>query len=192
MDLRSFTVEAEQLARPAALLRDVGDGAPQAYWHEAVSRELCISVARGDLWLNVYLDADAGGHVEESEAPITSKIALFGTSFLSLPPVDGVFLHGSEVIARFLSGHDWPRTEPFNDNFPSAVPGEYEAAWQANCPLYRSGIAAAMGGWHMPWPDGDWYDLVDHELVVWTFRDAEPWVEVFLIAGEYVVKQRIT
>ncbi|WP_155634076.1 hypothetical protein [Burkholderia cepacia] len=50
------------------------------------------------------------------------------------------------------------------------------------CPLYA-------GGWNMRWPDDEPVDL---DLVLWTFEEAEPWVEVFRDGGRYPVIQRIT
>jgi hypothetical protein len=50
-----------------------------------------------------------------------------------------------------------------------------------------------LGGWHMLWPEDDRFDRGDNELLLWTFEDAEPWVEVWLTAqGELVVQERIT
>ena len=44
----------------------------------------------------------------------------------------------------------------------------------------------------MYWPDDDWHDLINAKLVAWSLRDAEPWVELWKINNEYVVKQRGT
>jgi len=51
---------------------------------------------------------------------------------------------------------------------------------------------AVAGGWNMPWPDDDWNELIDLELVLWTFEESEPWVEVFFDGSRYSVIQRIT
>lgn len=59
-------------------------------------------------------------------------------------------------------------------------------------PLYSDQAAAVLGGWHFPWPDGDWEELVDKELVLWTLREAEPWVEVFHDGKDFVVNVRLT
>lgn len=194
MDLELFRAEAKSLARPCKILRDSGRGAPSAYWHGFDEGPVCISLSHNGGWLNVHFDEDYEDeeHVELAERPLVSDRPLFAESSISLPPVDAVFLYGSDSIGDFLRRHDWPRSEPFNDNFPDPVPGKYESIWQDHHPLYRRDIAAVVGGWHLPWPDGDWYDYADHSLVVFTLLEAEPWIEVFQLGDEYVVRQRIT
>ncbi len=192
MDLKTFKTEADRLARPGLILRDAGNTAPVAYWHGFDNGNLCLSLAHDGQWLDVYVDDAGGGHIENSDRPAISDVPLFGESYNSLPPVDAVFLLGSDVVGEFLREHDWPRNEPFNGNFPAAAPGEYERIWQGNCPMYRPDIAAVGGGWHFMWPDGNWHESVDQELVAWTLRGSEPWVEVFRSGSEYTVTQRIT
>jgi hypothetical protein len=142
--------------------------------------------------LNVVLNGPLDGKATFSDTPITSPQPLFGEEYDSLPPVDGVFLRGSDAVGEIIRSKGWERTDAFNDNFPSEVPGEYEGLWQENCPLYSSGIVAVLGGWHFPWPDGDWYDLEPYELVLWVLQEAEPWIEVFNVNGKYLVKERLT
>ncbi len=191
IDIVEFQEEAEKLARSGQKYQDSGNGEPTAYWHESEEGPgLCLSILLDAQWLNVYLDEDSGGHVEFSSTPITSPYPLFSSPYSSLPPVDGVFNLGSEKVGAFLEQHDWPRNEPFNDNFPAPAPSEYEKIWQNNCPLYQQDIDVVTGGWHFPWPDGDWGDFIHSELVLWTLRDAEPWIEVFKKGDEYIVLQR--
>jgi hypothetical protein len=79
---------------------------------------------------------------------------------------------------------------------PDALPGgdteEYIRLWQSNCPLYAGDTAAVLGGWHFPRPDGDWEELREQSLLVWTFDESEPWVEVWRAPAGYRVIQRIT
>jgi hypothetical protein len=138
------------------------------------------------------LDERGGGHVEAADKPARSDAPLFGKPYESFPPVNAVFLLGSGAIGDYLKSHRWPRNEPLNSNFPDPVPREYEKFWQTNCPVYQSDLVAALGGWHFPWPEGDWYDLVDREFVCWTLHDSEPWVEVFREGDDYTVYQRAT
>ena len=192
MDLVSFTDEARRLSRPCRIFRELGSGSPSAYWHGLANAGLCLSLQHHHRWLNIHIDDALGGSVEIVEQPTRSAVPLFAEPAESLPPVDAVFRFGSDAVARFLREHDWPRDEPFNENFPDPTPTAYERVWQANCPLYQSGISLVSGGWHMAWPDGDWPDFVDHELFAWTLRDAEPWIEVFCKNEVYVVKHRVT
>jgi len=191
MNQSSFFKEAEALIKRGVLLKSSLNGNPVAYWHGIYDQGLCISFFHEGKWLNLYLESDSG-FIEFSNEPIKSDHALYAHKYNSLPPVDGIFMKGSDMIGEFLAQYDWSRDEPFNDNFPNPIPGNYEADWQNNCPIYLDGIVAVSGGWHMSWPDDDWVDLIDHELILWTLEDAEPWIEVFRKDGEYKVIKRIT
>jgi len=191
MDLAQFQAEAEKLARRATLLSVSGKGNPVAYWHGVRRGEPCISLRRKGSWLNVHLSGTTGD-VELRRDALRSSMPLFAEELISLPPVDAVFLQGSGAVAAYLQRNGWKRTDPFNSTFPDRVPHEYEKLWQKNCPLYTNTAAALCGGWHFPWPDGDFLQLVDSELVVWTLMEAEPWIEVFERGDVFAVKQRIT
>ena len=69
---------------------------------------------------------------------------------------------------------------------------EYRCLWESNCPIFSNEIVAVLGGWHFPWPDGDWEPLRDQRLLVWTLVEAEPWVEVWGELGSMRVIERIT
>ena len=68
----------------------------------------------------------------------------------------------------------------------------YLRHWQAQCPMYADAIVAVLGGWHFPWPEGDWEALRERPLLAWTLEDAEPWVEVWGGGAAYQVMQRVT
>lgn len=192
MGYEEFSAEAYRLAKRAVILRFDGAGVPAGYWHGHHEQDLpLISIRNGGRWLNIFLDGD-GGVVEVTDSPITSTQPLFAYECESLPPVDGVFQHGSDAISEFLAANGWDRTDPYNDNFPSDIPAQYERLWQDNCPLYLSDVVAVMGGWHFPWPDGDYHERADQDLVIWTLEGAEPWVEVFKKNGVFTVMQRVT
>jgi hypothetical protein len=106
--------------------------------------------------------------------------------------VDAVFQLGSSAVETYLTRYGWQRTWPFNDNFKGSVPHDYKRLWQANCPMYTKGIVAVCGGWHFPWPDGDFTELLNSQLVLWTFKNAEPWIEVYFDGEGFSVKERIT
>jgi hypothetical protein len=191
MDLEHFRAEAERLARPATLLTRAGTREPVAYWHGIRNDGCCISLRDNGRWLNVCLNR-GGDHVEAAERPLPSSVPLYAQPHRSLPPVDAVFRFGSEAIVSYLRDNRWQPDWPFNDNFPDDTPARYERVWQSNCPLYSDAVAAVCGGWHFPWPDGDFEELVQSRLVVWTFLESEPWIEVFARDSDFVVMQRIT
>ena len=192
MELDQFLNEAQRLSRDGTQLSENGSGEPVGYWHSSASPGLCVSISCKDKWLNIYTDDKNGGYVESHDYPIKSDLPLFGEEKNFLPPGDVIFRKGSKTIGDYLTSHQWYRIASYNDNFPDSIPGEYENIWMDNCPLYTSDITAVVGGWQMPWPDGDFEEFIDHELVLWTFKDAEPWIEVFYKGGKYTVKQRIT
>lgn len=139
--------------------------------------------------------------VAELSVADTDGLPLYAQPASSLPPIDAVFKFGSPAIKEWLAENDWLPGEDedesefaYNSNFPDKhIVNIYEAAWQNQMPLYDGGAHAVLGGWHMPWPDGDWYDLLEQTLVVWTFEDSEPWVEVWRdTKNNYTVLQRVT
>lgn len=112
-----------------------------------------------------------------------------------LPPIDAVFAHGSGVIGEWIESLGWERSERYNDNFKGRdIVDKYERLWQQEHPLYLgSDIYAALGGWRFPMPDPDWHDLIDDQLMVFTLRDSEPWIEAWRTrAGDFRVIQRNT
>lgn len=209
MHPRDFEDEARRLARPCTYLRSHGQdyaavwgGSPvvagrtgQRHWFSVDAR--CVPGCGTRGVLGVFLDksGDGGSVVLDPDAklPPVSGRALFAHAGESLPPVDAVFLFGSEVVGEWLSAHRWPRAEPYNDNFPDSEPvAEYEGLLRSRSPLYTRDAHAVLGSWHWPWPDGDWLELTKAELLAWTFADAEPWVEVWAEGNERWVRQRIT
>lgn len=75
---------------------------------------------------------------------------------------------------------------------PELETTEYIEAWQNNCPLYTEGTTAVIGGWHFPWPEGDWDELCQQTLVLWTIENSEPWVEVWSDGKTFRVCERVT
>lgn len=185
--------EASLLSREGIILREEGAGEPIAYWHDLEPGELCISFKNGGVWLNLYLDdEEESGRIESTPEPMTSDTPLFGEPYRFLPHIDTLFQQGSDAINAFLETNGWSREDPYNDNFPHPAAAAYERLWQQNCPLYVGEIDAAINAYQMPWPDDDWDEVGDLDLILWTFRDAEPWVEVYKSGNDYIVKQRIT
>jgi hypothetical protein len=93
----------------------------------------------------------------------------------SLPPLEGVFLRGSSAVAAWLASLSWPADWGWNGNFPDAGVAEaYHEAQRASLPLDGESVFAVLGGWPVPWPDGDWLELADLPLVVLTLAESEP------------------
>jgi hypothetical protein len=204
--------EGRKLQRPTHLLKPTRAGEPVAVWFEADPDDESVTGWRR--WMTVRADAIPNSRAPESvffslytngvnkglidfvEAwPPTNGIQLYAHPVSILPPIEAVFAHGSAEIGSWLAAHGWKRNERYNSNFPDAgLVHAYEKIWFAEHPIYKnhSEIYATTGGWHFPGQDSDWHDLISAKLILTTFRDSEPWVEVFQLSnGDYKVIQRI-
>lgn len=215
MDELNLVQEAEALGRPCVILRE-GAGGYAALWGGPGIAEPPSGPFRHWLTIDcaclpwspwnrpgccaVYTNEEdcASGAVVFLEGAALPSIPTAGVKLVaepstSLPPLDGVFLLGSQKVHAWLERLGWDPAGGYNDNFPApSQPEDYEGRWQDLCPLYSGGIHAVLGGWHFPWPDGDWASLVDHHLLVWTLEDSEPWVEAWSDDERQWVIQRVT
>ncbi len=206
--------EGRKLQRPCVFLRPQGAGPVAAIWHERDDRE--IESTGHHCWLTVdarhipglpssvsgYISVFTdevkcqGGRVEVSRSwPKRGGTELFAHTASVLPPIDAVFARGSETVGKWIRSHGWERTDRYNDNFKdAAIVLEYERVWQREFPIYfESDIHAVLGGWHFPMADDDWHGFLDEQLMVFTIRNSEPWVEAWRTrTGQFRVIQRIT
>lgn len=213
MTLEQLIAEGRKLQRPCLFLRPQGTGQVAAVWYERNDEE---SESAGHCWLTVdsrhipgvapfvngflsiFTDEDTcqGGRVEVAPSwPERGGTPLFAHPALVLPPIDAVFARGSDAVGDWIRSHGWGRTDRYNDNFKdAAIVSEYERIWMREFPLYSdSGVYAVLGGWHRPYADADWHDLVDEQLMIMTVRGSEPWVEAWCDrASQFKVIQRIT
>ena len=206
--------EGRRLARPSVFLRSVGSGPVAAIWHnldvaevEETGYRCWITVDARYVpglpkdfsgYVSVFTDERncEGGRIEVHQAlPKRPGIELHATNESVRPPIEAVFVRGSEAIGEWLAANEWPRDERYNDNFRDRdIVSEYEREWVKEYPLYRQDDTfAVLGGWHFPCADDDWYRLADEQLMVLTVRDSEPWVEAWrLRTSEFSVIQRVT
>lgn len=147
--------------------------------------------------LSLYSDGLSATPVLEPESPFRADAAggrlLWGTESPSFPPPEALCLHGSERLASWLRDRGWSREDGAEAVIYRTAEGDtYVRAWQERCPLYRNGPAAVLGGWPVMWPDDDEYEARGR-LVLWTLRDAEPWIEVWIDrAGRLSAVARMT
>jgi|SRR5580700_8918190 hypothetical protein len=214
MTYEQLILEGRKLQRPCVFLRPAGPGPVAAVWYDRDEAEiessgyrrwlavdarripgLARSVAR---YVNVLTDEKTceGGRIKvTSHWPMRKGTRLFAHPASVLPPIDAVFALGSEAIGEWLASHGWERGERYNDSFKDrALVEQYEDIWTREFPIYfNSDIYAVLGGWHFPCADDDWHDLLDDQLMVFTIRDSEPWVEAWRTkTGQFKVIQRIT
>lgn len=206
--------EGLRLARPCIYLRKTGDDfaalwggegivpcgqGPFRHWLSISSRFIPGSEGERSGCLSIYTNEDdcVTGIValdEHRELPGASdELRLYAHPATSMPPLEAVFKLGSPEVLGWLAANNWEPEWGYNDNFPDRSPVDvYERAYQAQLPLFDDSAHAVLGGWHMPWPEGDWDELLNEKLVVWTFADSEPWVEVWRDGVNFRVIQRIT
>jgi hypothetical protein len=172
---------------------------PYRHWLTIDCRFLPRGIGPSLGCLSVYTDEESceGGAAVHGSSQKLERTEdgkpLYAHEARSLPPIDAIFRFGSERVQQWLRKHNWSPEWGHNDNFGDPVPvNEYERAYQSQCPLYSDGTFATLGGWHFPWPDGDWVELLNEQLLVWTVRDSEPWVEVWNTKNGFRVMQRIT
>lgn len=177
--------KAQQLERQCLLLKRIGtdraavwggDGAvpppPGPYRH----------------WISVdgrYLPSEFGSNgvlsVYTNEEDCESGITMFSETAMLTE-------HKGEYLYAHLTS-----SLPPPDASPDLENKEYTEQWLRNCPVYNDkNVVAVLGGWHFPWPDDDWEELRDRDLLVWTIEGSEPWVEVWRSGVGTTVIQRIT
>ena len=211
MHPNEFESEGRALARPCVYLRSTGDvfagtwrGAPAApqpagpyrHWLSVDARHLPVPASGVVSFFTNEDDCTSGAIVAmpTGQLPETAPgVPLFAVPGVSLPPLEAVFAFGSPAVHSWLKSLGWQPEWGYNDNFPEqSVVGPYERLYQGESPFYSGGAHAVLGGWHLPWPDGDWPALVDATLLLWTFAESEPWVEGWSKDGRQWVVQRVT
>jgi hypothetical protein len=210
MTVEELVAEGRRLARRTLLLLEIGSGTPAAVWYGPGKPDtddghrcwLSVDAQQvpsfdGKGWLSVFTNEKTctGGRVETGDKPWKANgVKLYAHEIPVLPPLDAVTLFGSPAVEEWLKNHRWRREAPLSRNFKGwAVAEGYERAMQKEHPLYDGEAYATLGGWHLPWPDEAWSDLVNTRLVVQTYKDSEPWVEVLRMEnGILRVSQRIT
>ncbi|QDT99549.1 hypothetical protein [Gimesia aquarii] len=78
----------------------------------------------------------------------------------------------------------------------SELLSEYDSAWwvEANPRdiFTHTAVYAQLGGWNIGWPDESIDEQQNKRLIVRTYQNAEPWIEVFRVGRKYEVSVRIT
>lgn len=187
MDAPELLALAKWLARPCVLLKRAGSpdrlagvwggqaivpgpSGPYRHWLSVDARFLPAGLGPGAGVLSVFTNED----------DCASGVVAFDPSAKLIPPrANALFAHAGESL-------------PPPDALPPEVYDKYLGLWQSSCPLYTNEAAAVVGGWHFPWPDGDWEDLREIPFVLWTIEDSEPWVEVWKEPDGFKVIQRTT
>lgn len=155
---------------------------------------------RGPLALSMITtaeDTERLDHVTVStgklnEVVFEDSIALTSKPAISLPPLEALMLYGGPTVQDWLASQGLKRWD--YEDAAIEVRDRYRVHSDPQLPLYKEQPPyARVGGWHISWPDDDFYIPREMRLMVWTFQDAEPWYEVFLSPlKNYVIKSRVT
>lgn len=206
--------EGRHLTRPCVYLRTSGENfaavwggegivpcgdGPYRHWLSIACKYIAAANDRRAGCLSIYTDeddCDSGRVAVDNSLTLpdsTDALKLYAHPDSSLPPLEAVFKFGSSDVMEWLKANNWQPDWGYNNNFRDKTPVQtYERAYRNQLPLFDDTAHAVLGGWHMAWPEGDWDELVDKRLIVWTFAESEPWVEVWEDESRFRVIQRIT
>jgi hypothetical protein len=165
----------------AALLSEVGIDAPAG----TLGLHL-FETRRGDVDLRLHWSATTVSDLTCSGEPLS---ATPGTSF---PPFEALCLYGDESVEA------WVRSLGLERHQYDLAAGEPAAAdyidhYLGRSPFHAGAADAILGGWHVRWPDDDFYIPLEMRLMLVTLRDAEPFWEAWCsVGGNFSTRQRIT
>lgn len=127
-----------------------------------------------------------------AEVRMDGGLPLFGREVSSFPPIEALCLYGGPIVDEWLGSEGLDRTD--YDIAATTEAGEaYQEEYRNRCPLYSADQpVAVLGGWHAHWPCDEFYLPREMRLALWTFRESEPWLEVFERSPSLRVRLRIT
>ncbi|WP_308720696.1 hypothetical protein [Komagataeibacter xylinus] len=136
-------------------------------------------------------------NVLRSQQPVTALgctgLPLYATPDTSFPPLAAVCLYGSEKVAAWLKTLGLQRYE-YTRAALAPLGRAYDDIYTERGDLFRDNVDAIVGGWHQSWPEDDFYMPLEMRRAVLTLREAEPWYELWQVAGgpNFNVCERIT
>jgi hypothetical protein len=140
-----------------------------------------------------YMCEHAVRHDPQATLPVaTDGTKLYSSPLESLPPIQFLFKRGPAQVQEWLAAQSWTSAD-YSKQMPDPEPGRrYLDAWFANHPMFTERGYAMLGGWLMPFPEGDWEELAEQTLLLMTIKDAEPYIEVWDDGRELRCISRIT
>ena len=206
--------EAQRLSLPVAHLKALRQPAnskrPVAIWNKTPQGE-----GSKRLWLMVDLrqhpntklrengvlyvfdsNSESGSAVlkrGELPAVLAGQVALYAVEAQDLPCAEIVMRKGSEELQAWGREVDGETAAPNSDRLLPLR--RFEEKWEGTHPSRKShggSVFAQLGGWPVTWPDESAAQQLRCELVLRTYQNSEPWLEVFRRGKSYDVKIRIT
>ena len=212
MTPEELIAEGRKIERQTILLTPNGAGEEAAIWygndHQWITDDLFRCWLAVDTkyipnfdnrgWMLILTDDDFTSRELRVEfipqKPSKNGTRLYPKEIRLIPPIDAVIARGSPSVDLWLKKNKWDRQTRYNSNFPDQEAIKpYETLERQENPLYWEEAYATLGGWHIGWADDGWHDLIDETLLVHTYRDSEPWLEVWKMRnGQLKVIERIT
>ncbi len=211
MNIDALIKEGEKLSRPCVVLREgLLNEQTAGFWGGA---SFPSSVA--EHWISIdcswlkYIGVNISGslsvfHDSETDKWFVSNdpkisfrdkvlngIPLNGFIAASFPPLEALCLYGGDEIEKWIQSLGKLQTD-FDELHDSEIGKAYNREFQRRCPLYTGQADAVIGGWHMMWPESNSYDEHGSQIYIWTFRDAEPWLEIWNQNNKLMVIDRTT
>jgi len=135
--------------------------------------------------------------LEREPSPSFSEISctgepLYAVPAKSFPPFEAVCLYGSARVEEWLRSQGKARHQ-YDSAFSSPVVRDYMDEFTDRAPMYSGEADAIIGGWHMCWPEDDFFMPLETRLVLTTIRDSEPFYEIWVAraVNNFSVKSRI-
>lgn len=135
------------------------------------------------------------GYDQQFSTMTCTGVPLYGVAALSFPPFAAVSLYGSPAVETWLKELGVKRHE-YGYLWNNDLVNDYIAEYMKRAPQYQkaSGVDVIAGGWHMTWPEDDYYAPLETRLLFLTLRDSEPFYEGWFVptGPAFYVKHRIT
>ncbi|MGY6769834.1 hypothetical protein [Komagataeibacter sp. NFXK3] len=215
MTLDDLLAEGKKLRRPCFTLSVEGRGDIAGYWRGerpdyappalrphvmTLDSQLLVQTGMPMGYASIGFSAVEDGrffNVLRSQQEVTALgctgLPLHATADTSFPPLEAVCLYGSEKVAEWLGSLGLHRHE-YARAALTPLGRAYGDAYAERGDLFRDNVDAIVGGWHQSWPEDDFYMPLEMRRAVLTLRGAEPWYELWQVAGgpNFNVCERIT
>lgn len=178
----------------------LADGVLHTHWVSVEASALSLGLTG---CLSVYLHPDEDRplvlHHPEATLHTAGSRLLYAHARMELPHVDALFRVGPPALQQWMArllGQDPAELLRHSDIGAHSHPvlERLDQTLRAAHPMWRGGAAAQLGGWCWGWPDEAWDERErrGQQLVLTTFEDSEPWVEVWWTGHDFEAVAHLT
>ena len=127
-------------------------------------------------------------------APQAGQTALYAMEAQDLPGPEVVMHNAGDALKTGGRKVKWESADPWSDAMRPLLKFEekWETTYHPSRGLRRGSVYAQLGGWPVTWPDESAAEQLNRPLVLRTYENSEPWLEVFRRKQGYDVRIRIT